>query len=154
MAVPCILDSVISTRAFYRAATLGPLVGLAIAAALVRPASALPARWDWVYPTSVTRGLMVYALMAVCLWIEIGRRPISDIRRMVWLAPLVYIAFSWLLMLSLTLLRGATGELWAEYAGAIALRTAVHLVVGYGYVALVHVALNGLRRAGEIADAP
>jgi hypothetical protein len=145
---------VISTRAFYRAASLGPLVGLAIAAALVRPAAALPAGWDWVYPTSVTRGLMVYALMAVWLWIEIGRRPTADIRRLVWWVPLLFIAVSWLLMLTLTLLRGAAGELWAEYAGAIALRTVVHLVVGYGYVALVHVALNELRRAGGVADAP
>jgi hypothetical protein len=144
---------VLSTRAFYRAAILGPLAGLAVAAAVARPSSALPAGWDWVYPTSVTRGLIAYALLAVWLWIEIGRRPLSQFRRLVWWMPLLYVALGWLLMLSLSLVRGAAAELWAEHGGAIAVRTAVHLVVGYGYVALVHVALNRLRSAGGISDA-
>jgi hypothetical protein len=148
------LSFVLSIRACYRAATLGPLAGLAVAAALARPSAALPAGWDWVYPTSVTRGLIAYALLAVWLWIEIGRRPLPEIRRLVWWAPVLYVALSWVLMLSLTLLRGTAGEVWAEHTGAIALRTAVHLVAGYGYVALVHVVLNRLRSAGEIADAP
>ena len=154
MALSRIFCFVRSTRNFYRAALLGPLTGLAIAAALRRPAQPLSAEWDWVYPTSVTRGLITYAVLAAWLWIEIGRRPLGDLGRLVWRAPFVYVALTWLLMLSLSLLRGATAELWAEHAGAIALRTAVHLLIGFGYVALIHVALDRLRSAGEVADAP
>lgn len=149
----CIFRLVLSTRAFYRAATLGPLAGLAVAAVLARPVAALPEGWDWVYPTSITRGLIVYALLAGWLWIEIGRRPPAGVARLVWLMPLAYVALGWLLMVGLSLLRGEAGALWAEQGGAIALRTAVHLVVGYGYVALVHIALDRLRQAGRIADA-
>jgi hypothetical protein len=144
---------VLSTRTFYRAAILGPLAGLAIAALLARPVAALPEGWAWVYPTSVIRGLIAYGLLAGWLWIEIGRRPLPELPRLVWWMPLVYVALGWVMMLGLSLLRGATGELWAEHGGVIARRTAVHLLVGYGYVALVHVALRRLRQAGGIADA-
>ncbi len=144
----------ITARAFYRAAALGPFVGLGVAAALDRPSATLPAGWDWVYPTSITRGLMVYALLAAWLWIEIGRRSIGAIRRLVWWVPPLYVAGGWLLMLGLSLLRGAAGELWAEQGGVILLRTAVHLVVGFGYVALVGVAYDAIRRGGGLLDAP
>jgi hypothetical protein len=144
---------VLSSRACYRAVALGPLIGLAIAAALATPA-ALPAGWDWVYPTSVTRGLLVYSVLAAWLWIEIGRRPAAEIRRRMWWVPLLYVAFGWLLMFGLALVRGAVAELWAEHAGAIATRTAVHLLIGYGYVALIHVALNRLPAGPGTAEAP
>lgn len=143
---------VITAREFYRAAALGPFLGLVVAAALDRPSDSLPAGWDWVYPTSTTRGLVVYTLLAAWLWLEIGRRPPADVRRLVWWMPLLYVAGGWLLMLGLSLLRGATGELWAEHGGVILLRTAVHLVVGFGYVALVGVAHDAIRRAGRLAE--
>jgi hypothetical protein len=154
VALSRIFSFVRSTRSFYCSALLGPLAGLAVAAAVRGPAQPLDAGWDWIYPTSVTRGLIAYALLSGWLWIEIGRRPRGDLGRLVWRAPVVYVALTWLLMLNLSLLRGATAELWAEHAGAIALRTAVHLLVGFGYVALIHVALDRLRTAGEVADAP
>jgi hypothetical protein len=151
---PCrIFRFVPSTRSFYRAALLGPLAGLAIAGALRRSVQPLSAEWDWVYPTSVTRGLIAYAVLAGWLWIEIGRRSLEDLGRLVWRAPLVYVALTWLLMLSLSLLRGAAAELLAEHTGAIVLRTAVHLLIGFGYVALIQMALDRLRSAGEVADA-
>jgi len=145
---------VTTPRAFYRAAALGPFVGLAIAAALDRPSEELPEGWSWVYPTSITRGLMVYALLAAWLWIEIGRRPLAGIRRLVWLTPLLYVALGWLLMLGLSLVRGEVGELWTEHTGAILLRLAVHLAVGYGYVGLVPLALGAIREGGGLTDAP
>jgi hypothetical protein len=148
------LQAVLSTRGFYHAATLGPFVGLAVAAALARPDAELPAGWEWIYPTSLTRGLLVYSLLAAWLNLEIGRRSMAQIRRAVWSTPLVYVGLGWLLMLGLALLRGAAGELWAEHAGAIARRTAVHLLVGYGYVTLIHFALRRLQDAGRIADPP
>ena len=142
----------LSPRALYRAAALGPLIGLGIAAALAAP-SALPAGWDWVYPTSVTRGLLVYALLAAWLWLEIGRRPPGEIRRLMWWVPLLYVGLGWLLMFGLALVRGAVAELWSEHARAILTRTAVHLLVGYGYVALMQMVFNRLPAGVESSDA-
>lgn len=139
-------------RAFYRTAAVGPLLGLAVAAALARPSPALPAGWDWVYPGSLARGLVIYTLLTIWLWIEIGRRSGPEIRRLAWWIPPVYVLLGWLLMLGLALGRGAVAELWEEHAGAILLRTAVHLAVGYGYVALVQVALGALRDGGRISE--
>lgn len=138
---------------FYRLAILGPALGLVIAAVLARPSGELPPGWEWVYPTSITRGLLVYCLLAAWLWIAIGRQPLERFARRVWLVPLLYVALGWVLMLGLALLRGQAGELWSEHAGAILLRTGVHLAVGYGYVALVSVAAHLLRQGGELRDA-
>ena len=144
----------LTSRDVYRAGTLLPVVGLAIAAALDDPASELPAGWRFVYPTSITRGLLVYSALAAWLWIEIRRRPLDRLRRLLWWLPVWYVALGWLLMLALALLRGEAGELWAEHTGAILARTAVHLVVGYAYLGLLHVALTALRRGGAIVDSP
>ena len=128
-------------RGLYRLAVLVPLVGLTVAAMLQgRPPEALPAGWDWVYPASITRGLLAYALVAPWLWVEIGRRPMPEVHRLVWLAPLVYVGVLWAMLLIPALLRGRAAELWDEQAGAIVFRTAVHLAIGYACVALLHFA--------------
>lgn len=132
-------------RKTYRTAVLIPLVGLAIAAVLHDPPPrALPAGWDWLYPDSITRGLLAYALVAVWLWILIGRRSLAEVDRMLWLAPVVYVAILWLMLSGPALVRGRVAELWEENAGAIMLRTAVHLMIGYACVALLHVARRRL----------
>ena len=143
-----------TTRAFYRAAVLLPFVGLAIAAALERPSGELPPGWEWVYPTSLARGVLVYALLAAGLWARLRHRPTEAIERVLWWIPLVYVAMSGLLMLALALPRGRAGEFWPEQAGAILMRLCVHLAVGYGYVALVIVTRNLMRAGGTITDAP
>jgi hypothetical protein len=138
-------------RNVYRVAVLVPLLGLVIAALLQdRPAAELPPDWDWLYPDSITRGLFACALVALWLWVEIGRRSLAEIDRLLWLAPLVYVGILWLMLLGPALARGRAAELWDENAGAIALRTVVHLVIGYACVALLHVAR---RRLGESEDA-
>jgi len=142
-----------TSRAFYRAATLLPFVGLAIAAAVARPSAELPAGWEWVYPTSVTRGLIVYAVLAAWLWRRLDGHPPAEVEKVIWWVPVWYVALSALLMLVLSLLRGEVGTLWSEHGGAIISRTAVHFAVGYGYLALVRVARNGLRDGGRLTDA-
>jgi hypothetical protein len=143
-----------TARAYYRAATLLPLCGLAIAAWLrAGAASDLAPGWEWIYPSSVTRGLVAYALVAIWLWAELGRRPVSEISRLLWRAPLGYLAANWLLMWGLELARGRGGELWASQAGIILLRAAVHLLIGYGYVGLVQVTFRMLRGGGTITEA-
>jgi hypothetical protein len=132
-------------RKIYRAAVLIPLAGLAIAAVLHEPPPrALPAGWNWLYPDSITRGLLAYALVAVWLWILIGRRSLAEVDRILWLAPLVYVGILWLMLLGPALARGRVAELWEENAGAIVLRAAVHLMIGYACVALLHVARRRL----------
>ena len=142
-----------TTRSFYRAASLLPFVGLAIAAAIARPSAELPAGWDWVYPGSLARGAMAYAVLAAWLWIRVDRRPVDEIDRVIWWIPVWYIALGWVLMLALSLLRGEVAELLADQGGAIAVRAAVHLITGYGYIVLVRFALERLRRAGHISEA-
>ena len=143
-----------TTRAFYRSATLLPFVGLAIATAIARPSAELPAGWDWVYPNSLARGVMAYAVLAAWLWLRVDRRPVEEIDRVIWLIPLWYVVLGWILMLALSLLRGEVGALLSGHSGAIALRAGVHLAVGYGYILLVRFALERLRRAGHISDPP
>jgi hypothetical protein len=142
-----------TTRDAYRAATLLPFIGLVLASLLARPAAELPAGWDWVYPTSLTRAVLVYALLATWLWLQLARRPLAELERMLWWAPVAYVALGWLLMLVLSLLRGEAAELWEEHGRAILLRTAVHFAVGYGYVVLVRLALGRLRLSGRLSDA-
>lgn len=142
-----------TTRAFYRAAALVPFLGLAVAAVVARPSARLPEGWEWVYPTSLTRGVLVYALLAAWLWRQIDRRPAAEMARFIWWVPLIYVALLSGLMLVLALLRGEVGTLLAEQSGAIMRRLAVHLGVGYGYLALVRVAYDGLRNGGRLADA-
>jgi hypothetical protein len=127
-------------RRAYRIAALIPLVGLAIAAALQHPT------WDWHYPASITRGLLAYALVAVWLWVEIGRRSLGEVHRILWLAPLAYVGILWLMVLGPALARGRAAQVWKENAGTIGLRTLVHLIIGYACVALLHVVR---RRLGE-----
>jgi hypothetical protein len=135
----------------YRAGVLIPLLGLAIAAALHdSPPRELPAGWDWLYPDSITRGLFAYALVALWLWVEIGRRSLAEVDRLLWFAPLVYVGILWVMLLGPALARGRAAELWDENAGAIVLRTLVHLVIGYACVGLLHLAR---RRLGESEDA-
>ena len=143
-----------TTRTFWRAAALLPFVGLAIAAAIARPDTDLPAGWDWVYPGSLTRGVMAYAVLAAWLWIRLDRRPIAEIDRLLRWIPVWYVALGWLLMLLLSLLRGELAALLSDHSGAILRRAAVHFAVGYGYIALSRFALERLRRAGHISDPP
>lgn len=143
----------VSVRRFYRIAALLPLAGLAVAAVLhARSAEGLPDGWDWVYPTSISRSVIAYGILAAWLWVQLDRRPARDIPRLLWRAPVIYVLLGWALMFGLALVRGRVGELWAEHAGAILVRTAVHLVVGLGYVAMVHVALAALRNDGRVTD--
>jgi hypothetical protein len=55
-------------------------------------------------------------------------------------------------MLALALLRGSATELMAEHGGQILFRAAVHLAVGYGYVALITMAGRLLREGGSITE--
>src|SRR5919112_1690412 len=138
-------------RAFYRAAALLPFVGLAIAAAIAQPSASLPAGWDWVYPGSLARGAMAYAVLAAWLWVRLDRG-IRDVERVIWWIPIWYVGLGWALMLLLSLLRGEVSALLSEHGGAIVRRTAVHLVTGYAYIMLVRFALVRLQRAGHISD--
>jgi hypothetical protein len=65
---------------------------------------------DLALPSSLIRGLIAYALVAVWLWVEIGRRPLVQLQRMVWLAPVVYVAVLWLMLLVPALIRGVRGS--------------------------------------------
>ena len=98
-------------RGVYRLAVLGPFLGLAIAAWLVDASAQLPEGWDWVYPTSVTRGLLVYSILGAWLWRTVERRPMEEVGRLVWFVPLWYVGLSWALMFALALLQGRADEL-------------------------------------------
>ena len=141
-----------TSRDFFRAALVGPLLGLVIAAVLHRPSDPLPAGWEWVYPTSLARAVLVYGALAVWLWVQLDRRTPAEFARLVWWTPVLFVLFGWSLMLALALLRGKAAELWAEHSGQILLRAAVHLTVGYGYVLLIMVARRLLREGGRVAE--
>jgi hypothetical protein len=136
--------SVSAWRRRYRIAATVPLVGLAVAS-VVRgsPSPDLPAGWYWLYPDSITRGLLAYTVVLVWLWVQIGRRPQTEIHRLLWLAPLVYVGILWLLLLGPALARGRAAELWEENGRTIVRRTMVHLIIGYACVALLQVARGG-----------
>jgi hypothetical protein len=138
-------------RRRYRTAATVPLLGLAVAS-LVRgaPSPDLPAGWYWLYPDSITRGLLAYTIVLVWLWVQIGRRPLTEVHRLLWLAPLVYVGILWLLLLGPALARGRAAELWEENGRAIGQRTLVHLIIGYACVALLQVARG---RGGESEEA-
>lgn len=140
-----------TVRPFYRFAILLPLLGFAIALAIRGIESGLPAGWEWIYPSSIVRGFIAYAAVAVWLLIEVGRRAPEAMSRVVWLAPPLYVLANWVIMLGLALPRGRVGELWAEYAGTILLRSAAHLVFGYLYLWLVQRAVAALpERRGPV----
>jgi hypothetical protein len=125
-------------RRRYRIAVMVPLVGLAVASAVRdSPSPDLPVGWYWLYPDSITRGLLAYTVVLVWLWVQIGRRPLSEIHRLLWLAPLLYLGILWLLLLGPALARGRVAELWEENGRTIVLRTLVHLIIGYACVALL-----------------
>jgi len=125
-------------RRRYRIAASVPLFGLAVAS-VVRdaPSPDLPAGWYWLYPDSITRGLVAYTVVLVWLWVQIGRRPLTEVHRLLWLTPLVYVGILWLLLLGPALARGRAAELWQENGRTIVLRTLVHLIIGYACVALL-----------------
>ena len=141
-----------TSRSFFRTAIVGPLLGMVIAAMLDRPSEPLPAGWEWVYPTSLARAVLVYALLAGWLWIQLDRRTPVEFGRLVWWTPVLFVLLGWSFMLALALLRGSAAELWAEHSGQILLRAAVHLAVGYGYVLLIMVARRLLREGGGLAE--
>ena len=141
-----------TSRFFYRAAVLGPLLGLVIAALLDRPSEPLPEGWEWVYPTSIAREVMVYALLAVWLWHQLDRLPSADFGRLMWWIPVLFVLFGWAFMFALALLRGSARELGEEYTGRILFRAVVHLAVGYGYVALITLAFRLLREGGSMTE--
>ena len=74
----------------------------------------------------------------------------AEFRRLLWQGPLAYLAVSGAVVLGFAALRGWLDALWPERAGVMLLRTVVHLGVGYGYLALVHLALARLRAAGTV----
>lgn len=138
-------------QTFYRAALLGPLAGMSLALALDRlagPRDLTPEHL--IIPDSLTRGIIAYAVVAAWVWVQLGRRPEEAFRPLIWRAPLLYLAASAALVLFFAALRGWLGALWPEQAGVLLLRTVVHLVVAYGYVALLHLALTRLQAAGTI----
>jgi hypothetical protein len=138
-------------RSFYRLALLGPLVGMSLAILLRRlTAPETPSPGRMLLPGSLARGLVAYLLVATWLWLELGRRPDPALRPLVWRAPLLYLGATWLLAALLAAAHGWLGALLPERLGLILLRAVVHLVVGYGYLALVHVALGGLRASGVL----
>jgi hypothetical protein len=140
-----------TTQAFYRAALLGPLLGMSVAFVLDRVAGSRDLTpGHSLMPDSLTRGLVAYAVVAGWLWIQLGRRSEAEFRRQIWQGPLLYLAVSGALVLGFAALRGWLDALWPEHAGVLLLRTTIHLGVGYGYLALVHVALARLRASGTV----
>lgn len=138
-------------RTFYRTALLVPLVGLSVALMLDRLAGPRdPTPGYQLIPDSLTRGLIAYGVVAPWVWIQLGRRSDEEFRQLVWRAPLLYLAVSGALVLGFAALRGWLDELWPERAGVLLLRTVAHLVMGYGYLALVHLALARLQASGAI----
>ncbi len=66
------------------------------------------------------------------------------------MTPRTYVLAGGVLLLRFAAARGWLGALWPEHAGVLALRTIAHLVTGYGYVALVHLALARLQVSGAV----
>lgn len=138
-------------RTFYRGALLVPLVGLSLAFVLDRivgPPDLTPGHA--LLPDSLTRGLIAYGVLTPWLWIQLGRRPEGELRRLVWRVPLLYVLVGGVLLLGFAAARGWLGALWPEHGGVLALRTLAHLAMGYGYVALVHLALARLLVSGAV----
>jgi hypothetical protein len=135
-------------RSFYRLALLGPLVGMSLAILLRRLTA--PETGRMLLPGSHARGLVAYLLVGTWLWLELGRRPEPALRPLVWRVPLLYLGATWLLAALLAAAHGWLGALLPERLGLILLRAVVHLVLGYGYLVLVHVALSGLRASGVV----
>jgi len=96
------------------------------------------------------RAALLVSLVGLSLAFVLGRRPAGELRRLVWRVPLLYVLVSGSLLLGFAALRGWIGALWPEHAGLLALRTVAHLVLGYGYLALVHLALARLQASGGV----
>jgi hypothetical protein len=130
-------------RAVYTIGILGPLVALALVAALggesTRRVSELPngAFVEWIYPRSAIREVVAYA--GVALWVlrELRRRTPEAFRRTLWRAPVIAAITNFLVLAPFVLVHGSVRDLLAEQGGRIGLRFLVRILVGYGYVVLI-----------------
>jgi hypothetical protein len=131
-------------RGFYRLGLVLPLVGFALAAALrehfgwerSRTADA-GARTEWVYPDSITRGLIAYLGVTVWAWWLVDREPRAVAGRALWFAPLLFVGITSLFvaLVAVTEERGVAAL--AEQRTLLLYRTAAHLALGYAYVAII-----------------
>lgn len=131
-------------RSFYRLGIVLPLVGFALAAGLrayfgwERSGTAgARARTEWVYPDSITRGLIAYVGVTVWAWWLVSREPHAVIERALWFAPVLFVGITSLFvaLVAVTEERGVAAL--AEQRNLLLYRTAAHLALGYAYVAIV-----------------
>jgi hypothetical protein len=142
-------------RGFYRLGIVLPIVGFLAAAALRGyfgferpPSAATGAHTEWVYPASSTRGLVAYLGVAAWAWRLVAGSS-GEVARRFWQAPLLFVGLNWLLVgvFAVTQERGVVAL--PEQRTLLALRTVVHLVLGYAYVAVIQ---WGARHVGEFSD--
>jgi hypothetical protein len=150
----------VRARTFYRIVILLPLVGLGIAAAVhqVQGEAELAAGLGpggtahWLYPESAVRGFIAYAIVALWLLWELGRRRPGTFEPRLWWAPLAYAAANVALMAPLVLVQGRAHEFFSEQGGRIGLRLVVHLLIGFSYVGLARFARDQLRAGGALEN--
>jgi hypothetical protein len=98
----------------------------------------------WVYPRFALRELAAYGLVAAWLLWALRTRTLSEFTRVIWWAPVALVVAGALLLMPLVLAHGAARELFADNGGRIALRMAVRLAIGYGYIGLAEFARRNL----------
>ena len=141
-------------HAFYRVALLLPFLGFALAGALTSCAAAPDValsqggRSLGFYPPFLMRGLITYGIVIVWLYRQLHRRSLREFDTLLWQAPIAYTAVSTALLCVLVLAQGQAAEFVREHTGWIGSHLAVHLAVGYGYVALIVWPRNILRASG------
>lgn len=151
-------EGTIRLHVFYRVALLLPILGLALAGALQSGATAPElalahgGRSLGFYPPFLMRGLIAYGIVLVWLYRQLRRRSPREFDNLLWQAPVAYTAVSTALLYILVLAHGQAAGFVSEHSGWIGSHLAVHLAVGYGYVALIVWPRNMLRASGYFVE--
>jgi hypothetical protein len=141
-----------SARTYYARSLLLPLLvpagaGL-IGMLLGEGAPAAP--WLRILLYSGLVGGLPYVLVAGGILWWSRRRPARDLRRAIWLAPLLMVPVQLLPLLVYSVVAGGGADA-GRFMESMLFMGAFVLLFGYGYVALVEAGAAGGRRAGLVA---
>jgi hypothetical protein len=144
-----------NTRTYYVRSLLLPLVAAAAAGLLgvLLGENNAAAPWLGIVMWSGIIGGLPYLLVAggILLWSR--RRPVAQLRRALWLAPLLMVP-ALLLPIAVYSVVSAGGGSADRFSETIVFMGGLVLLFGYGYVALVEAGALVGRRLGVVAPPP
>ena len=144
-----------SARTYYVRSLLLPLLAAAAAGLLgvLLGESSPAAPWLGIVMFSGLVGGLPYVLVAAGILWWSRRRPVAQLRRAIWMAPLLMVPAQLVPMVvySVVARGGADAD---RFAGSMLFMGALVLLFGYGYVALVEAGALVGRRFGVVAPPP